>query len=98
MDQDLLPEVTDENLEALGEACIEGRTEDVRTLLNASRYSIHGMEKSYIDLYFINAAKLGYLDIMKALHDKGADINGMGYHRNPLGTAVSSGHLEVVRW
>src|SRR5205085_331104 len=64
-----------------------------------SRYFIHGMERWYIDLYFVNAAKLGYLDIMKALHDKGANINGIdGYLRNPLGTAASSGHLNVVRW
>ena len=44
------------------------------------------------------SANRGYLEVVKALLDKGADVNGKDMHgRTALMRASESGHLEVVK-
>lgn len=46
------------------------------------------------------ASRVGNLDIVKRLVDLGADVNVSGgtFETGPLKTAISSGHVEVVKY
>jgi ankyrin repeat protein len=59
-------------------------------------YKLLYKNQNKLDLQLINAAKLGYFDIVKYLVDKGANIHA--YDENSLILASDGGHLDVVKY
>src|SRR5437016_3936264 len=94
MDQTVLPEATVENTISLRRACEQGRVREVSMMLDTYRYRRECLEE-----YFVDAAQLGHLDVMKILNGKGININLIDiYGKTALHSACSNGCLNVVQW
>mmetsp|Transcript_41579 Transcript_41579/g.36951 ORF Transcript_41579/g.36951 Transcript_41579/m.36951 type:complete len:223 (+) Transcript_41579:1781-2449(+) len=76
-----------------------GRTKNVEVLLSHADSTMISLKDRNSMAAIHYAAEGGYLDIIKLLVEKGADINMPGKNRlTPLLYACANGHFECVQW
>ncbi|ETW96990.1 MAG: hypothetical protein ETSY1_24390 [Candidatus Entotheonella factor] len=78
----------------LGAAVLQGDVNTVRTLLQAG--ATPNPSVWHQTPVLVAAARKGYIEIVQALIEAGANVN-RGFDELPLHTAAEAGHVEVVR-
>lgn len=88
------------NRNTLINAVKKGNLEKVKELLHDTEIQVHiNLKDKYGQTALYNAARIGNLAIVKALHKKGADLNiGETDRWTPLHSAINNNHFSVVQY
>ena len=91
--------LADSKADALANAALDGKLEQVKTLIEQEGVDINARESEIGATALMGASMEGHLEVVQYLIDKGADIDAKADNGiTALLVASSKGHLEAVKY